>query len=315
MELRQLKHFLAVIETGSLNRAADVANVSQQGLSASIRSLEASLGVTLFERNRTGVQPTVHGLALARHARVIVGQQRLARSELAALSAAEVGTADVGCGQFFARRIMPAAIRRLHRQRPGLNVRVIENGSDVLFKMLLDGELDFVASTPSASFSTHPDLAQEVLFEDRDSVMVRPEHPLARQEGVTLADLTRYTWLFSERFEGDRARVLQLFAQAGIKPPRSMVLTDSATIILELLANDDYVHVSGRSFFRREFSTVEFVALDLPEFITRRVGVITTHRQRMLSPASEALLHHFREAWNELDRLRSEPGRPDDAEG
>ncbi len=304
MELKQLRHFLAVIDTGSLNRAAHLANVSQQGLSASIRAMEQALGATLFERTRSGAKPTVHGQALARHARLILGQHRLAHAEISALSGADIGTAAVGCGAFFARRVMPLAIRLLNSSRPHVNVRVVESSSDVLFGMLVDGELDFAVSTPSGSFEPHPDLAQETLFEDRDMPLVRPSHPLAQRGPVALADLAEFPWLFSARFVGDRERVLRLFAEARVQPPRSMVLTDSPAIILELLSNADYVHVSGQSFFRREFSSEEFASLDVPQFMSRRLGVITSFRQRAMSAASEVLLQKFRVAWTQLNGLR-----------
>lgn len=297
MDLRQLQHFLAVLEHGSLKRAADVVSVSQQGLSASIKALEDSLGVRLLDRGRLGAVPTAAGRALAEHAQQILGQARLARAELKSLASADSGTAVVGVGPLFAQRLMPAAIRELSAQRPNVSVRVTEGPSDTLCQMLLEGQIDFVASTPSASFEMSPDLESQILFEDYDVPKVRAEHPLARAPRVTLADLAKYPWIFSARYVGDRESVLRMFTKAGIAPPTQLVLTDSVSIITELLRTRDYVHVNGRTFFVREFSTVNCVSLDVPEFGARRVGMIAMRRGGRMAPASRALLDRFLAVW------------------
>jgi DNA-binding transcriptional LysR family regulator len=107
MDLRQLQHFLTVLEHGSLKRAASDACVSQQGLSASIKALEDSLGVQLLDRGRHGAVPTAAGLMLADRAKEILGTVRLTRAELKSLSIGQTGTAVMGSGPFFAQRMVP----------------------------------------------------------------------------------------------------------------------------------------------------------------------------------------------------------------
>ena len=68
MNIRQFKALLAVIETGSLNKAAQQLRVSQPALTKSIQRLEAQLGVRLFARGRSGMRPTPYAEMLRSYA-------------------------------------------------------------------------------------------------------------------------------------------------------------------------------------------------------------------------------------------------------
>jgi DNA-binding transcriptional LysR family regulator len=74
LELRQLRYFVAVVEEGSLTRAAGHLRIAQQSLSQQIRILEAQLGAPLLIRSNRGVTPTPVGRVLLREARVVLAQ-------------------------------------------------------------------------------------------------------------------------------------------------------------------------------------------------------------------------------------------------
>ena len=69
MDLKQLRNLVAVLEAGSINKAAERLHISQPALSKSISKLEAELGVLLFERDGRGVQPTRYADTLRECAR------------------------------------------------------------------------------------------------------------------------------------------------------------------------------------------------------------------------------------------------------
>jgi len=68
LDPRQLKAFLAVVEAGSLGRAAEVLHLSEPAVSRTIKKLETELKVQLFERRTTGMELTSFGQALLPHA-------------------------------------------------------------------------------------------------------------------------------------------------------------------------------------------------------------------------------------------------------
>ena len=82
MDLRQLRYFVAIVQSGSISRAALQLNVAQPALSMHIRNMETDLGTPLLFRAPHGVQPTEAGLILFRNARAILDQVETARHEI-----------------------------------------------------------------------------------------------------------------------------------------------------------------------------------------------------------------------------------------
>ena len=104
MHSRLLRHFLGVVEKRNITAAAEALNISQPALTRSIRQLEKTIGVPLFERLPTGVALTKQGEVLARRVKLMELEYRHAMSEISALEqgltghAAHRRRADVGDG-------------------------------------------------------------------------------------------------------------------------------------------------------------------------------------------------------------------------
>lgn len=94
MELRQLRSFVVVAEELHFRRAAERLHLAQPSVSQQIRTLEAELGVRLFERNRRGATLTTSGAAL-----LVEARELLSRADRAAAVVRATGTGpEVGCG-------------------------------------------------------------------------------------------------------------------------------------------------------------------------------------------------------------------------
>jgi DNA-binding transcriptional LysR family regulator len=107
-ELRQLRYFVAIAEEGSLTRAAARLHIAQQSLSQQVRTLEAQLGVTLFERSSRGVTLTDVGLVLLREARPVLAHAERAVDAVRRVARGEQGELRVGflgsVANYFSRR-------------------------------------------------------------------------------------------------------------------------------------------------------------------------------------------------------------------
>ena len=88
MELRQLRHFLAVMDHRHFGRAAAAVSLTQQALSHSISNLERELQVKLFERGPFGAQPSPAGRLFERRARSICAESDFASAEMSPTGAA-----------------------------------------------------------------------------------------------------------------------------------------------------------------------------------------------------------------------------------
>ena len=133
MELRQLRHFMAVVEHGHFTRAAESVHLSQSALSASVRALENELGTALFERTTRSVIPTDAGTVLYPYAQRMLGEAQDAVAAVGRVRTGELGTLALGTVQTFTAVDLPALLAHLHGRYPGIGVTLKEATTDELF--------------------------------------------------------------------------------------------------------------------------------------------------------------------------------------
>src|SRR5690606_36359866 len=98
MEIRQLRHFLALMETRSYWRAAEMCHLTPQALSKSIRRFEESLGVRLFDRDSRSVNPTLFAERIEAYARNIDAEVRSLRRDLDQMLGTVTNDLAIGVG-------------------------------------------------------------------------------------------------------------------------------------------------------------------------------------------------------------------------
>lgn len=161
MQLKSLRLFVAVAETGSFAKAAARCHTVQSNVTAHIKKLEQELDRDLFVRSR-GIRLTSAGQTLLRHARRLLGGHDDA---LAALSdaAAPAGTLAIGAMETTAAIRLPAVLNAYHRQYPHVDLELSTGGTADLVDRLLEGALDcaFVAGPVS-----HPRLHSLFAFQE-----------------------------------------------------------------------------------------------------------------------------------------------------
>src|SRR5262250_3390885 len=118
--LRQLQYAVAVEDTRSFRRAADLCAVSQPSLSAQVAQLESSLGVTLFERSRRGVLPTRAGEEVLRRARDVLREADDLTDAATRLTDPFAGTLRVGVIPTISPYLLPHIAPVLRARYPGL---------------------------------------------------------------------------------------------------------------------------------------------------------------------------------------------------
>ncbi len=190
MDLEAVRTFVAVVETGQFQAAADDLGITQQAASKRIATLERELGVRLFARNARGVRPTVDGQALLPHAREL-------------LRVAERATAAVTPGRralridVVNRRVAPSTILHdFYRQHPDIDLDVVTLANTDAAGALAE----IGAGTLDASFRSLRDTARATptglrsarVIDDRHELLVGPRHPLAKAPSVTPVELAEH---------------------------------------------------------------------------------------------------------------------------
>ncbi len=172
--LRQLEYVVTVHRLGRFGLAAEALGVSQPSLSTQISTVEADLGVRLFERGRGGVLTTAKGEEFVRRAQKILGDVQDLRSAM--MSAVPFsGRLRLGVLPSIAPFLLPPVIRDLHREHPGLRVIVRDQNTHDLEIGLKSGLFDLIISTPE----DHPNTVQHRLFNEPLWIGVASDDPLA----------------------------------------------------------------------------------------------------------------------------------------
>ncbi|CAM5335322.1 LysR family transcriptional regulator [Streptomyces avidinii] len=189
MELRTLRYFVAVAEELHFGRAASRLHMSQPPLSRAVKQLETELGAALFDRSSAGVALTAVGAVLLEEARALLEQADRVRVRVAAAAGAALLTVGI-LGDSADPRVtrLADAYRRLH---PRVEVRVRETDLADPTCGLRAGLVD-VALTRGPFDETG--LTVRALRADPVGALLRADDPLARRDGLKLADLAGRRW-------------------------------------------------------------------------------------------------------------------------
>lgn len=228
MEIRQLKAFVAIAESGTFTAAAERVHVTQAAISMQIRQLETEVGVRLFVRAPRRVILTEAGEKLLERAQVILREHDAALHELAALTGAEKGRLRIGSASaMVSGEPLPRLLKKLKASHPGVEASVRSGTSEELVQRLLGGDLD-------AAFVSLPvdarGVATELLNEDYLVAIASPRHKLAKQKVVSAYALAGERLILGEHGGNTRRLIDQFFAQAGVTPQVTMELSRLAAI-------------------------------------------------------------------------------------
>ncbi|UGT63564.1 LysR family transcriptional regulator [Nocardia asteroides] len=185
LDLAAVRGFLAVADEGQLTLAAVVLGISQQAVSKRIAKLEAALGVTLFERVRTGAVPTVAGTRFLPHARSLLA---LAEEAVATVRAFPRPLRVAVLGE---RQAAMRSMRFYLDRHPGSNIEIVLSDAFVTSRdALLSGRADAAFARANGGPRPLPAYisAAPVLLEPLH-LLVGRRHPLAGQAAVPLAEL------------------------------------------------------------------------------------------------------------------------------
>lgn len=268
INLRQLRVFLTVAESGGFTRAAEQLRISQPAITKSIRDLEMSLDVQLFDRLPRGVSLTDAGRSLLRYARAAVAELNQATKEIEAIKGTASGRLAIGTAPTGAPGLVPRALISVLEEYPELLVEIREGIFADLGPLLLAGELDLIV-TPIPDIV--PDyVVYEELWQTQFSIIVRAGHPLTQIADPIVADLARYRWIMPPRQVAPRRIFDNIFLSAGIKPPVQGIESSDYLSIRTLLWETDMATMLPRAVVIFELQQGTLVEVDVPTPKQRR---------------------------------------------
>jgi len=190
MNIKHLEHLLALADTGSFSRAAEKLFLTQSALSRSIQSLELDLGAKVLDRIGKRNELTPLGQDVVARARHIVREAAELRQSAKLLQDGGRGSISVGLGSGPAALLL-VPLMCAASTRQGMRVAVTQGPVELQILQLRSRQLDAMVVDMRRVIPA-TDLNIESLAELRAGLVVRAGHPLAAQQGVTLADVLRY---------------------------------------------------------------------------------------------------------------------------
>ncbi|MTH45292.1 LysR family transcriptional regulator [Intestinirhabdus alba] len=231
VNLRHVEIFHAVMTAGNLTEAARLLHTSQPTVSRELARFEKLLGLTLFERARGRLHPTVQGLRLFEEVqRSWYGLDRIV-SAAQSLRAFRQGELSVACLPVFSQSLLPPLIQPFLARYPEVSLSIVPQESPLLEEWLSaqrhDLGLTETLHTPAGTERT------ELLALDEVCVLP-PGHPLARKPTLTPEDFHGENYISLSRSDSYRQLLDALFSERQVAR-RMVVETHSAASICALV--------------------------------------------------------------------------------
>ncbi len=302
MELRHLRYFIAVAESGGFSHAARRLYVSQSAISEQIADLEREIGVELLSRNRRQVGLTEQGVIFLEEAKKIVAGtdhavelvRRSARGEIGTL---RIGFFTNGVGEFFSR-----LIREFRRDHPEVRLSLFEMAALQQMEALANNGID-IAITRPLDPRFEGILDSELLFEEPIVAVLPREHPLAAPT-VKLSSLASEPLVLIEReawpllFDA----IITLCSQAGFSP-RIANSSGRTPAVLTLVAAGEGISLMTAGVKRFLFKELIFCKLTP----TASMGLVIAWRSQEKSSIVEGFLELVRSHKSDIRRSAASP--------
>jgi DNA-binding transcriptional LysR family regulator len=292
LSLRQLEVLKAVVDAGSMARAAQRLFMTGPAITQQIQQLEKTLGVPAFDRIGRRLRLTAAGdraLAAANdvHTRLVA----LAK-EMDALRKRDDGTLHLGILST-GTHILPPLLAEFRRLAPGIAVHMVVSTRAELTRRVLDGDVDLALmgrgpeSTPDGAAASGDPLTREPFASNPHVIIAWPGHPLAGASGIAPIELRHESIVQREPGSGTRAMLDNFLAMHRITPRERVPVSGNEMAKHAVMSQLGISLTSAHTLFL-ELRTGALVRLDVDHTPIVRTWYVVHHSERWLPPAAAA---------------------------
>ena len=235
MQIKDVAAFVKAAEAGNLHVAAEALGITQPALTKSIRRLETSLAVRLFERTARGVALTPIGMVMYERGRALDSMVGDIATEIAEMKSGGGGLIRIGAVPALIETVIAPLLTHFIEAENALRFDIQVRLSGGLLRSLQAAELDLAIATIPAALPA--DLSVLPLASLRSSVVVRDDHAMLRNS-FTLAELAAEKWLLPPPDILLSQWVTAMFIDHGVEPPVPDVRADASPAILAALVRN-----------------------------------------------------------------------------
>lgn len=213
MDLKQLRAFVTVAETGNVTRASSLLNLVQPAVSRQLRMLEEDLGTELFDRSRHGMQLTQSGKTMLEYARRILNEVTRAKAEIQPSDGPVSGIVTIGLLASTSDLLATMLAAEVARRYPHIRLRLTIGYAGHLQDWLESGDVD--AALLYGRMDT-PALHVKALLEESLWVVAPPTVKLSRERPLRFSRVAREPFILPAAPQGLRAVIEHAATEAGV---------------------------------------------------------------------------------------------------
>jgi DNA-binding transcriptional LysR family regulator len=308
IKLQDLHVLMAVVQAGSMGKAARHLNTSQPNISKSIADLEHALGARLLDRHSDGIEPTEFGRALLDGGAAVFDELRQTVKKIEFLADPAAGEVRIGSSPMLAASFVSTVIDRLSRRYPRITFHLVSGNGETLLERLRERNVDLLIARRFGSIADER-LGYEFLFDEPCVVVAGARSPWARRRRIALAELVNEPWVLPNREAVSIAIAMEAFGSGGLDYPRTTVVTDSPLVRMSLLATGRFLAIFTGSTLRFSTQRSELRILPVNLSAARFSNGMVTLKNRTLSPVAQLFIDTAREVAKPLaKRLWSRDG-------
>ena len=244
-----------VARSGSIRKASERLNISASAINRQILNFERDAGIELFERLPRGVRPTAAGELLLADIRRWRREQNRAEGQLKDMTGLRRGIVRIGAMECFSTAILPEAIAAFRDDHMLVAIDLQLGGTEELIKKLAANEID-MALCFSPPHRTQLSVAYTAEFPP--GIVMAPDHPLAGEETLSLADCASYPFVQPDRSLPLRNLIDNAFSRAGISHP-VVTTTNSIAAVKALVAAGDSLAILNELDVHNELARGELL--------------------------------------------------------
>jgi len=284
---RRLKVFYTVARLLSFTKAAESLHMTQPAVTFQVRQLEEHFDTRLFDRTHNRVTLTDVGVVVYEVAERIFEHYDEMERRVREMTGEMGGSLNIGASMTVAENMLPALLGQFRKKHPDLNVRLKVGNSESIVSMVEHNVIDLAIVEGSIS---NKNLLVEACRDDELVVIMPPDHPLAKNETLTVDQLMPYQFICREEGSGTREAIFNYLIEQGY--------SDGWTVCMELGSPEAIkgaveagmgLSVMSKSGITKELKLDMLVGVPLDPPLLRGFSFVR-QRHKFRLPAMEALL-------------------------
>ncbi|MBQ7215611.1 MAG: LysR family transcriptional regulator [Synergistaceae bacterium] len=302
----ELAYIYAVYKAGSFSKAAENLYITQPALSMSVKKIEASLGMPLFDRTARPLQLTEAGRIYVAGIEKMLALDEDIKNQIHDINSLKIGSLCIGGSHYINAYILPEAIAAFSAKYPGISLELVEASSALLADMLSDRLIDITFSCRDdliANFGHTPAFTDHILLAVSPDIMeldcglsagevLRGRHLEPGCPAIPNKALDGLEYILLSEGNNLHDRAMTIFEEAGIRPRIRLEISQLATSYHLARAKLGAAFISDRMIFPQEES-LKFYRVD--SAVTERQFYAVLPRREYTSKAVRAFVEIVRE--------------------